>query len=132
MIVHYRYALEQELPYEVNITDEFREWWDGLTVTQQEDIAARVELLEQEGPSLGRPVVDRVAMSAFHNMKELRCSSSGALRVLFTFDPRRQAILLLGGDKTGDWNEWYEQAVPEADRLYTEYLRDLRRGGLIE
>ena len=104
----------------------------GLTVAQQEDIAARVELLEQDGPALGRPVVDRVTTSAFHKMKELRCSSDGALRVLFAFDPRRQAILLLGGDKTGDWSDWYEQAVPEADRLYTEYLRDLRRQGIIE
>ncbi len=120
------------MPYEVNITDEFRDWWDGLKVAQQEDVAARVELLEQNGPVLGRPVVDRVKASAFHNMKELRCSSDGALRVLFAFDPRREAILLLGGDKSGDWSEWYERAVPEADRLYTEYLRDLRREGLIE
>jgi hypothetical protein len=120
------------LAYEVNVTDEFREWWDGLEVAQQEDVAARVELLERYGPTLGRPIVDRVATSAFHNMKELRCSSDGALRVLFAFDPRREAILLLGGDKTGGWNKWYERAVPEADRLYTEYLRDLRREGLIE
>jgi hypothetical protein len=120
------------LPYEVNVTDEFRKWWDGFDVTHQEDIAARVELLERYGPTLGRPVVDRVASSAFHNMKELRCSSDGALRVLFVFDPRREAILLLGGDKTGDWRKWYDWAVPEADRLYMEYLRELRRGGLIE
>jgi hypothetical protein len=124
--------LEQELPHEVNVTDEFQEWWGGLDVTQQEDIAARVELLERYGPTLGRPVVDRVASSAFHNMKELRCSSEGALRVLFAFDPRREAILLLGGDKSGDWSKWYERAVPEADRLYMEYLRELRREGLIE
>lgn len=120
------------MPYEVNVTDEFREWWDGLEVTQQEDIATRVELLERYGPTLGRPIVDRVASSAFHNMKELRCSSDGALRVLFAFDPRREAILLLGGNKTGDWSKWYERAVPEADRLYMEYLRELRREGLIE
>ncbi len=120
------------MAYEVNITDKFRDWWDGLSVAQQEDVAARVELLEQNGPVLGRPVVDRVMTSAFHHMKELRCSSDGALRVLFAFDPRREAILLLGGDKTGDWSEWYERAVPEADRLYTEYLRALRREGLIQ
>lgn len=122
----------QGLTYEVNVTDEFLDWWDGLDVAQQEEIAARVELLEGHGPTLGRPVVDRVASSAFHNMKELRCSSDGALRVLFAFDPRREAILLLGGDKTGDWSKWYERAVPEADRLYMEYLRELRREGLIE
>lgn len=120
------------MPFEVNFTDEFGTWWNGLSIEQREDIAARVELLEEHGPSLGRPVADRVATSAFHNMKELRCSSDGALRVLFAFDPRREAILLLGGDKSGDWDAWYRRAVPEADRLYTEYLRELRQEGLIE
>lgn len=120
------------MPYEVNYADEFGDWWDGLTVEQQEDVTARVELLEEHGPTLGRPTVDRVEGSAFHNMKELRCSSSGALRVLFAFDPRRQAILLLGGDKTGDWESWYQEAIPRADALYAEYLRRLRREGIIE
>lgn len=120
------------MPYEVNFTDEFGGWWESLTIDQQEDVAARVELLEHEGPGLGRPVVDRVATSSFHNMKELRCSSDGALRVLFAFDPRRQAILLLGGDKSGNWNAWYEHAVPTADELYAKYLEDLQREGLIE
>lgn len=120
------------MQFEVNYTDEFEEWWDGLTVEQQEDIAARVELLEEHGPALGRPVVDRVSSSAFQNMKELRCSSDGTLRVLFAFDPRREAILLLGGDKTGEWNAWYDWAIPRADALYTEYLRELRREGTIE
>lgn len=119
------------MPYEINITDEFAAWWDGLSAAQQEDITARVELLSEHGPLLGRPTVDRVASSAFHHMKELRCSSDGALRLLFAFDPRREVILLLGGDKTGDWNEWYDRSVPLADAIYTEYLRDLRREGLI-
>jgi hypothetical protein len=120
------------LPYEVNVTKEFRDWWRELSVSQQEDIAARVELLEQHGPALRRPVVDRVTTSAFHNMKELRCSSDGALRVLFAFDPRREVILLVGGDKSGDWSKWYERAVPEADQLYVEYLSELRREGQIK
>jgi hypothetical protein len=120
------------VPYEINYTDEFEDWWSGLTVEQQEDITARVELLERDGPSLGRPVVDTVKTSAFHNMKELRCSSSGALRVLFAFDPRREAILLLGGDKSDNWDAWYQEAVPRADTLYAEYLRELRREGSIE
>ena len=120
------------MPFEVNFTDEFGDWWEGLATEQQEDITARVELLEQHGPALGRPVVDRVVSSTFHNMKELRCSSDGALRVLFAFDPRREAILLLGGDKTGNWEAWYRQAIPEADRLYADYVKDLHRKGLIE
>lgn len=64
-------------------------------------------------------------------MKELRAASGGALRVLFMFDPRRQAILLLGGDKSGEWSTWYEWAVPLADDLYDAYLRELREEGLI-
>lgn len=120
------------MSYEVNYTDEFGEWWEGLTVRQQEDITARVELLMEYGPTLGRPVVDRVKSSAFHNMKELRCSSEGVLRVLFAFDPRREVILLLGGDKSGDWEAWYDWAIPKADKLYTRYLRELRREGTIE
>jgi hypothetical protein len=119
------------VPYEVNFTDEFGTWWEGLTTEQQEDIAARVELLEHHGPSLGRPMVDRVSSSTFHNMKELRCSSGGALRVLFAFDPRQEAILLVGGDKMGNWDNWYRQAVPRADELYAEYLEELQREGLI-
>jgi hypothetical protein len=119
------------MPYDVNFTDEFGEWWDSLTIEQQEDVDARVELLGRCGPALGRPTVDHVTGSAFHNMKELRCSSDGVLRILFTFDPRRQVILLVGGDKAGDWARWYESAVPEADGLYRRYLTDLREQGLI-
>jgi hypothetical protein len=118
--------------YEVNVTDEFLRWWSGLTIEQQEDITARVDLLEEQGPALGRPVVDRITSSSFHNMKELRCSRDGALRVLFAFDPRRQAVLLVGGDKTGNWDAWYREAVPDADRIYGEYLEELRREGLIK
>lgn len=120
------------MPYEINITNDFEDWWGTLTVAQQEDVSARVTLLEQHGPALGRPTVDRVHGSAFHNMKELRCSSSGSLRVLFAFDPRQQAILLLGGDKSGHWDAWYDNAIPAADTLYGEYLRELRREGVIE
>lgn len=64
-------------------------------------------------------------------MKELRVATGGALRVLFMFDPRRQVILLLGGDKSGEWSAWYEWAVPVADDLYDEYLNELKREGLI-
>lgn len=120
------------MPFEVNFTNNFENWWNDLSTEQQEDIAARVELLEEHGPALGRPVVDRVATSAFHNMKEVRCSSDGALRVLFAFDPRREAILLVGGNKSGNWDAWYRYAVPEADRLYKEYLQQLQREGQIE
>jgi hypothetical protein len=65
-------------------------------------------------------------------MKELCASEGGALRVRFAFDPRRQVILLLGGDKTGAWNDWYAWAIPAADGLYDTYLSELRKEGLIE
>ena len=76
-------------------------------------------------------MVDRIHTSRHHNLKELRASRDGALRVLFMFDPRRQVILLLGGDKTGEWSAWYEWAVPLADDLYDTYLDELRDEGLI-
>lgn len=75
--------------------------------------------------------MERIQSSRHHNLKELRASEGGALRVLFMFDPRRQVILLLGGDKSGEWNDWYEWAVPAADDLYDEYLEELRKEGLI-
>lgn len=83
------------------------------------------------GPDLGRPVADRIHSSRHQLMEELRAAKGGALRVLFSFDPRRQAVLLLGGDKSGEWNDWYAWAVPLADDLYDEYLRELDEEGLI-
>jgi hypothetical protein len=94
-------------------------------------VADRVTLLGEVGPDLGRPVVDRIKGSHHHNMKELRAAEGGVLRVLFMFDPRRQVVLLLGGDKTGAWSIWYRWAVPRADDLYDEYLAELRKEGLI-
>lgn len=117
--------------WEIEVTDEFAEWWRQLTSDQQESVTDRVDLLAERGPDLGRPVVDRIQTSRHHNMKELRAAKGGALRVLFMFDPRRQVILLLGGDKSGAWNDWYEWAVPLADDLYDEYLHELKREGLI-
>ena len=117
--------------WEVEVTDQFLDWWRGLTIDQQESLTDRVGLLAERGPALGRPVVDRIQTSRHHNMKELRAAQAGALRVLFMFDPRRQVILLLGGDKSGEWNDWYQWAVPLADDLYDEYVDELKREGLI-
>lgn len=113
------------------MTDEFLDWWQQLSQDQQESVADRVDLLANRGPDLGRPVVERIHSSRHHNMKELRAARGGALRILFMFDPRRQVILLLGGDKSGAWEAWYQQAVPEADELYNTYLNELRMEGLI-
>lgn len=113
-------------------TDDLAVWHDTLTEEQQDALAARVEMLEQYGPSLKRPMVGEILSSRYAPlMKELRVSKEGQLRVLFVFDPRRTAILLLGGNKTGRWQEWYRMAIPEADRLYEEYLEELHTEGLI-
>jgi len=117
--------------WDVEVTDQFVEWWSTLTDDQREAVTARVDLLGERGPDLGRPVVDRIQSSRHQTMKELRAAKDGAIRVLFSFDPRRRAILLLGGDKSGEWNKWYEWAVPLADDLYDEYLEELRTEGLI-
>lgn len=92
---------------------------------QQEALTAAIQVLETHGPSLGRPLVNTVKGSRHHNMKELRVSKGGTLRVLFAFDPRREAILLLGGDKSGRWEEWYEWAIPTADDRYDRHLAEI-------
>ena len=117
--------------WEIEYTSEFGEWWDSLTREQQEALDDRVMLLTQVGPSLKRPVVGEITSSRHANMKELRVSKAGALRVLFAFDPRRHAILLLGGDKSGKWQEWHQRAIPQADELYDAHLNALRAEGLL-
>jgi hypothetical protein len=117
--------------WEVEYTDEFGTWWDQLDASEQESIAASVELLRQLGPNLPRPHADTLKGSRHSNMKELRTQCEGRpLRALFAFDPRRCAILLIGGDKTGD-ARFYERIIPLADDLYDVHLDTLRREGLI-
>ena len=110
------------MAWEILYSEPFEEWWGDLTEPQQDALTARIELLKERGPNLGRPTVDRIESSRHQNMKELRASKDGALRVLFVFDPLRRAVFLLGGDKTGRWTEWYRTAVSIADDLYDEYL----------
>src|SRR5687767_2849361 len=100
------------MAWDVEFTDQFFEWWETLSAEQQRAVNDRVEILMEVGPALGRPLVDQVTSSRHQNMKELRASSDGALRILFAFDPRRTAILLLGGNKSGQWNDWYQATVP--------------------
>ena len=117
------------MPWDVEFTDEFGAWWEALTEEEQDDVAHSVGLLSALGPALGFPHSSKVAGSRHGHMRELRTQSAGRpLRTLYAFDPRRTAILLLGGDKTGD-GRWYEKFVPLADPLYDEHLEDLRREG---
>jgi len=117
--------------WEVEYTDEFEQWWKGLDEGEQDAVDRVVLMLTKAGPALGRPYVDTIEHSKHSHMKELRTQHSGApYRVLFAFDPRRTAILLIGGDKTGD-DRWYDKMIPIADRLYDVHLEELRKEGLI-
>ena len=86
-------------------------------------------ILERNGPGEGRPLVDSITASRIANMKELRPPSSGRseIRILLVFDPWRAAILLVAGDKSGQWDKWYRAAVPRAERLYDDYLAERRK-----
>lgn len=120
------------MAWEIEVTDEFRRWWYALTFEQKNAVQARVDLLEQDGPHLRGGLVTPIQQSRnYPRLKELRCSADGSLRVLFMFDPRRVGIILVGGDKTGEWNNWYDRWVPVADDLYDEYLRELEEDGLL-
>src|SRR5436309_5481175 len=114
--------------WEIEYTDEFEEWWNALTVPQQTTIDDAVVALEELGPALGRPWVDTVRGSRHPNMKELR-PRGGNIRVLFAFNPLRTAILLIGGDKTGRWQDWYGEMIQRADDLYDQHLKELREEG---
>lgn len=119
------------MAWEVEYTDEFAVWWNDLSEEEQEEINAKVELLEERGPTLPRPHVDRIHQSRHQNMKELRGEIVGEsekeyLRVLFAFDPRRTALLLLGGDKTHD-PSWYDKFVPIADDMFDAHLKQLKQ-----
>jgi hypothetical protein len=118
--------------WEVEFTDEFELWWNGLTAGEQEDVDASVLLLEQYGPTLRQPHTSGIESSRHTHMRELRIQHAGRpYRVLYAFDPTRTAILLIGGDKTGN-NRWYEEFVPRADSLYDQHIELLKSEGKIE
>jgi len=118
--------------WEVEYTDEVGAWWLGLSEAEQVSVDASVRLLEARGPNLGYPHSSGIARSRHAHMRELRIQHRGRpYRVLYAFDPRRAAILLVGGDKTGD-GRWYEAYVPRADRLYDLHLAELRKEGQSE
>lgn len=118
--------------WQVEFTDEFEEWWISLTEAEQISVDASVRLLEATGPQLPFPMSSGIKGSKHSHMRELRTQHQGRpYRTLYAFDPRRAAILLLGGDKTGDTN-WYERNVPIADSLYDAHLEELKREGLID
>ena len=114
------------MAWEVEYTDEFGEWWERLTEQEQGDVAAYVGELERRGPMLPFPYSSGVKGSKHGEMRELRVQSGGKpIRIFYAFDPRRMAMLLIGGKKAGV-KRFYEQFIPIADRLYDEHLAELR------
>ena len=114
--------------WDVVLLDEISDWFLALDSSTAELVAAAIDMLAEEGPALGRPVVDRVKGSTRHNMKELRPGSAGRteVRILFVFDPERRAVLLLAGDKAGRWTDWYRKNIPIAEARYEEWLQGER------
>ena len=112
-------------PWTIVETTEYSAWFSSLMSKQQKAITRRLEVLRQVGPNTSRPLVDSLTGSRIKNLKELRVSSDGALRILFVFDKKRQAVLLLGGDKSIDakWTNWYASAIREAEEIYERYMK---------
>ena len=112
--------------WEIYQTDEVAAWIADVRRTDPqaaEKVEAAVDVLAEYGPTLGRPLVDTLTGSKLANLKELRPRQTN-IRVLFVFDPWRSAILLVAGDKTGQWHRWYEGAIPQAEQLFALYLKE--------
>jgi hypothetical protein len=109
------------MSWEVILREEVEDWYFTLDDDPITAVTGAIDLLELEGPTLGRPTVDKVNGSKFHSMKELRPAGT-SIRILFIFDPRRQAILLFGGDKAGNWKAWYDKNIPIAEQRYENWL----------
>ncbi|MFL5816908.1 MAG: type II toxin-antitoxin system RelE/ParE family toxin [Conexibacter sp.] len=110
------------MSFQIDFTEDAEEWLLRLSPEEFAAVAGALDLLEERGPALGRPAVDTLRGSRHRNMKELR-SFGGHLRAIFAFDPYRQAIVLVGGDKRDDWSGWYDRNIPLADDLYDEHLK---------
>lgn len=116
----------------IEYTDEFETWWNELSSDEQESVAFVIRMLGREGVHIKSPYSSGINTSRHTHMRELRAQHKGdPYRVLYAFDPRRAAILLIGGNKRGD-KRWYKTFIPIADRLYDEHLQLLREEGLID
>lgn len=120
------------MTWEISLHQDVERWYLELCRTDlgsADLIADAIEQLAAAGPTLGRPLVDRIHSSRHHNMKELRPPSTGTseVRMLFAFDPDREALFLVAGDKSGRWETWYRQAVPLADERYDQHLETMKK-----
>jgi hypothetical protein len=113
--------------WEIIFVQEVHDWYQSLLLhdlKSAELVDDALELLQEKGPSLRRPIVDTISGSALSNLKELRPGSTGRseIRLLFVFDPQRQAIILVAGDKSGEWNRWYRTNIPLAELRYRQWI----------
>jgi len=123
--------VEKKMTFSVEYINEFGEWYEELDEGTQNSIDEVVGLLEERGPNLGNPYSSAINGSRHQHMRELRIQHKGQpYRILYAFDPRRTAILLIGGNKTGN-NRWYVENIGKADKLYDEYIQELKDEGLI-
>lgn len=115
----------------VEYTNEFGVWYENLKARVQDDIDRTVGLLEAKGPGLPFPYSSGIEGSRHRHLRELRVQSGGdPYRVFYAFDPRRAAILLIGGCKAGN-KRFYEKMIPLAERLCDEHVAELKKEGLI-
>ncbi len=118
--------------WEVLLHPAVEQWFLDLCLTDSASadlVAEAIDVLTESGPGLGRPLVDRLKGSEYHHMKELRPGSVGTteIRMIFAFDPRREAIVLVAGDKSGAWHAWYRSAIPLADERFGQHLTMLKK-----
>ncbi|WP_199516846.1 type II toxin-antitoxin system RelE/ParE family toxin [Nucisporomicrobium flavum] len=118
--------------WEVRLHPEVEAWFLDLCRSDPETadlVSEAIDVLTDQGPALGRPLVDRLKGSIYHNMKELRPGSAGTteVRMIFAFDPVREAVFLVAGDKSGRWQAWYREAIGLADARFAEHLAALKQ-----
>lgn len=121
------------MEWEIELHEEVDRWFTFLCASDPvtaDRVEEAIDTLAREGPTLGRPLVDRIKGGRLHNLKELRPASAGAteIRILFAFDPVRRAILLVAGDKAGSWRRWYDVNVPIAEQRYEEHVTTIEEG----
>lgn len=115
------------MPFTVNTSDEFDTWFTPLEEALQDDILFGVQLLQEYGPQLRRPYADILEGTSLSNLKELRVQHRGEpYRILFAFDPKREVLLLIGGNKAGD-KRWYKRMIPLAEAIFERHLASLKK-----
>jgi hypothetical protein len=112
-----------ERPRATHQTDDFRSWERTLSAERRAKVSAAIDHVVASGPNLGFPHVEKIKWTNVHRLKEVRVDRG--IRVLFAFDSNRDAVMLVGGDKTGKWNGWYRPNIERAEHLYADHERSI-------